>query len=203
MQAETISDWLTGPRAKKMLRLYLAWPSRFVAEPSDEPVLFYKWLKDNYGELTVVSSLSGPADVEAFLSSNPEVIEAAKFLKPADSGSGQDIRKERRVRITTHVFLGVFECASDLSMIGHAQKGIAFDVTPTGLGVEIAEPLPNKTILNVTVAPAGFPIVLYKMTGEIRWARETLGRHQIGIKLFQVDDADRWHQDFDKRFHIV
>lgn len=186
-----------------MLRLYLAWPNRFETDPVDEPQLFFEWLQDNYGEMGVVSSLKSPSDVAAFLSSNPEVIEAAKFLKPSDSDGGQDVRREKRVRITTHVFIGVFECSSDLSLIGHAQKGIAFDVTPTGLGVEISEPLPTKTILNVTVAPAGFPIVLYKMTGEVRWARETLGRHQIGIKLFSVDDADRWQEDFDRRFHIV
>ena len=66
--------------------------------------------------------------------------------------------------------------------------------------VEIEEPLPKDTILNITVAPAGYPIVLYRMTGEIRWVSDAGGRYHIGIKLFEVDDADRWQNDFDERF---
>ena len=200
MEAQADTNWLTGPNAKKLLRLYLAWPKRFDADPEAEAQLFFDWLKSNYDELTVVAALQSVADVETFLSSNPEVIEAAKFLKPAEANVSKDIRRARRVRITTNVFLGVFECESNSSLSGHTLKGSAFDVTPDGLGVEIEEPLPKDTILNITVAPAGYPIVLYRMTGEIRWVSDAGGRYHIGIKLFEVDDADRWQNDFDERF---
>lgn len=202
MQA-TDTNWLNGPNARKLLRLYLAWPKRFDAEPEAEARLFFDWLKSNYDELTVVAALQKTQDIETFLTSNPEVIEAAKFLKPAEANVGKDIRRARRVRITTNVFLGVFECESDSSLSGHTLKGSAFDVTPDGLGIEIDEFLPEGTILNVTVAPAGYPIALYRMTGEIRWLSDAGGRYHIGVKLFDVDDAERWQADFDERFCIA
>ena len=45
MNAEAATNWLTGPRAKKLLRLYLAWPNRFEAEPEEEAREFFSWLK--------------------------------------------------------------------------------------------------------------------------------------------------------------
>lgn len=200
MNGTSSTNWFTGPNARKVLRLYLAWPKRFGADPETEAEAFYRWLKQNYGEMTVVNAIRKPRDIEAFLTSNPEVIEAAKFLKPGTTKTGTQIRRKKRVRISTQAFLGVYECEPDPSLIGHAIKGNAFDVTPDGLGVETEEPLPVSAILNITVAPAGYPLVLYRMTGEVRWVSDDVGPYQLGLKLFGVDDADRWQADFDKRF---
>lgn len=200
MQAELHTEVFTGNQARKILRLYLAWPCRFDADPDREPELFYAWLKDNYGELTVVSDLQDSESIRTFLTSNPEVIEAAKFLKPVQGKLDSDVRQSRRVRVNTHVFLGIYECKSDPSMIGETLKAVAFDVTRNGLGIEAEQSIPTDTILNVTVAPAGYPIRLYNLTGEVRWASHQADRWQLGLQLFDVEDLERWQADFDQRF---
>ena len=199
MTAEFAIDWLTRSKASKLLRLYLAWPLRFEAEPEAEAGLFYDWLRLNYADLSVVRSIRGSDDVANFLSSNPEVVEAAKFLKPAETRP-DSVRRDRRVRTSTNVFVGVYECDSNPALIGQSLKGTAFDVTPSGLGVDLEEQVPVDAILNITVAPSGYPIVLYRMTGEVRWMRVCNGRNQHGIRMFDVDDAERWRDDFACRF---
>lgn len=203
MKAETSIDWLTGPRARKLLRLYLAWPMRFEATPEVEGGQFYDWLKKNYGTMSVVRALHSKDDVETFLSFNPEVIEAAKFLKPSESSGDQEVRREERVRTSTHAFLGIYDCRSNPAMIGQSMKGSVFDVTPNGIGVELLEDIPGDAILSMTIAPAGYPIALYRITGEVRWKKREIGRHQIGIKMFDVEEAQRWKRDFDTRFRMA
>ena len=79
MNTSQSSYAMTESRLKKLLRLYLAWPLRFSADPSEEAVLFHGWLKTHYAELSVVQTLNSD-DVSVFLSVNPDVIEAATLL---------------------------------------------------------------------------------------------------------------------------
>lgn len=199
MQAEVQNDGFTTNQARKILRLYLAWPSRFDAEPDQEAELFYSWLKTNYAELSVVNDMNNSEDIRTFLQSNPEVIEAAKYLKPNQSVVSGDVRQTKRVRVNTHVFLSIYECPDPL-MIGETLKGVAFDVTPDGLGIETEKQVPVNTILNVTVAPASHPIRLYNLTGEVRWNNNGTGRWQLGLQLFAVEDLELWQSDFELRF---
>ena len=74
------------------------------------------------------------------------------------------------------------------------------DVTPQGLGIEVTEFVPAHSILNLTVAPAGYPIVLYRVSGEVRWTIEESGRYQLGVKILEVEDAAKWRDDFEERF---
>ncbi len=195
-------SWLTERRAKKLLRLYLAWPGRFDADDRVvEAQGFYTWLKDGYGSLEVVSAMSGVQDAAEFLDCNPEVIEAGKFLKPAQTTlAGDSVRKEERVRTTTQIILSVYDCAEDPSLIGYTTKGIVIDVTSNGLGVELDRSLPVQSIVNMTVAPAGLPITIFRMTGEVRWLEESGRMFQVGIKLFEIEEADRWREEFSLRF---
>lgn len=190
---------MTELRLKKLLRLYLAWPLRFSADPSEEAVLFHGWLKKHYAELSVVKTLNSD-DVSVFLSVNPEVIEAATFLKPACGNANDSARQEKRVTTKTNVFAGIYECCADPSMIGCTFKGSVFDVTPNGIGIEVTEPIPNQSIISMTVATANTPITLYRMTGEVRWIRETGDCCRLGIKIFDIEEADRWRSEFDARF---
>lgn len=199
MTTEAASNSLTGSRAKKLLRLYLAWPHRFEADPETEARQFFKWLKENYADVSVISSLTHERDVAAFLSCSPEIIEAARFLKPSPAVE-KGMRRDRRISTNTHVLIGIYDCSADSSLIGHNLRGLVVDVTPNGIGVEVTEPLPDGAILNMTVASAGHPIVLYRVTGEVRWVSGVDDRYQVGIKLFDVDEASRWRNDFDARF---
>ena len=186
-----------------MLRLYLAWPHRFEAEPETEARLFHSWLKENYGDISVVSSINCDDDVAEFLSCNPEVIEAAKFLKPSQASTEGEVRTQRRISTSTYVFVGVYDCDAEPSLIGQSLKGNVIDVTPKGLGIEVTEAIPKGAILNMTVAPAGTPVVLYRITGEVRWVKLVDNRYQLGIKMFEMDEAERWQKDFDTRFQIA
>ena len=201
MKMEPVTNWLTGPRARKLLRLYLAWPNRFNADPETEGRQFFCWLKSNYGNLPVVESVRSVGDVALFLSCNPEVIEAAKFLKPNEGSADSEGRRERRVSTSTYVFAGVFDCPMEPHLIGTSVKGIAVDVTPGGLCIEVNEDIPAHSILNMTVAPAGYPIVLYRISAEVRWTRsETSHRYQLGTRILDCDEASRWRDEFDQRF---
>ncbi len=199
MNAVAASSFINGPRARKLLRLYLAWPHRFEADPEEEARLFYLWLKENYSDFSMISALRSETEIAEFLNHSPEIIEAAKYLKPRE-GNAEALRREKRISTNTHVLIGVYECSSDTSWIGHTVRGSVMDVTPNGIGIELPEPLPGDAILTMTVASAGHPIVLYRVTGEVRWVSGVNDRYLVGVRLFDVDDAMRWRSDFDKRF---
>ncbi len=200
MNAEASNDWLNGARAKKLLRLYLAWPSRFSATQDTEAQLFLAWLQENYGDLSIVRGIRGEADIQDFLSQNPEIIEAARFLKPADGGVEGSARRERRIRTSTHVFLSIYESRQAPDLIGHTIKGSVLDVTRSGLGVLLPEPISIDTIINMTVAPTGYPIVLYRLTGQVKWVEGGGDLYQAGVHILDVDEAERWRADFESRF---
>ena len=194
-----LSKWNLGPDARKLLRLYLSWPNRFEVREDEEARLFHKWLQHNYGCMRFVDVLS-QTDISDFLALNPRVIEAAKFLKPSERHS-DGVRRETRINTATKVFISVYECEKKSSLIGHTCKGLATDVTSTGLGIEVGGALPQETIINLTAAPPRLPIKLYRLTGEVRWSENVDGGlYQIGVKVLDMDDAETWKTDFVRKF---
>ena len=198
MEPNVLTKWNLGPEARKLLRLYLSWPKRFQAEEEEEARLFHGWLQENYQFMRFVSVL-GVADVQEFLAVNPRVIEAAKFLKPAEH-KPEGFRLEKRITTATKAFLSVYDCAKKAALIGQTLKGTVTDVTSNGLGIEVVEGLPEGSIINLTVAPSGYPIRLYRLTGEVRWLELDDGLYQIGVQILDMDDAGTWRSDFIQRF---
>ena len=130
-------------------------------------------------------------------------VTSTKFLKPSEAAGDGDVRRETRIRTSTVVYMGIFGCPIEPKLTGASMKGIATDVTSCGLCIETRELVPAHSLLSLTVAPAGYPIMLYRLTGEVRWTQEDCGAFQLGVRLLDADEYDRWRVDFETRFNLV
>lgn len=185
----------------KLLRFYLHWPQRYDdIGDSTEAELFYDWLKETYPDLAIVQSLKNKSYVEQFFSENKEVIAVSKELKPARQTEFDSMRKETRISTSTQVFIVIASSDGDSDLTGISLRGTALDITIQGMRVQLPKPIPAGSIVNMTVAPVGFPIVLFNLVGEIRWQSSNEDNHQVGIKIQDTDDFDKWADEFPKRY---
>lgn len=185
----------------KLLRFYLHWPQRYDdIDHAKEALLFYDWLKETYSDLAIVQSLKDAETVQQFFSDNRDVISVSKQLKPERQTEYETMRKETRISTSTQVFLVVASVEEDAELTGASLRGTALDITIQGMRVQLPQPVPAGTMVNMTVAPVGFPIVLFNLIGEVRWQSSNEDNHQIGIKIQDAEDFDKWADEFPNRY---
>ena len=185
----------------KLLRFYLHWPQRYDdIEHTREAELFYDWLKETYADLAIVQSIKDRSAVEKFFRENRDVIAVSKQLKPARQTAYESMRRETRISTSTQVFIVVTGTEVNSDLKGASLRGTALDITIQGMRVQLPQPVPAGTIINMTVAPVGFPIVLFNLVGEVRWQSSNEDNHQIGIKIQDAEDFDKWADEFPKRY---
>lgn len=195
------SNPISQESVTKLLRFYLHWPQRYDdTGDNTEAELFYDWLKETYPDLAIVQSLKDKSFVEQFFSENKEVIAVSKELKPARQTEFETMRKETRISTSTQVFIVVASGDGDSDLTGVSLRGTALDITIQGMRVQLPKSVPAGSIVNMTVAPVGFPIVLFNLIGEIRWQSSNEGNHQVGIKIQDTEDFDKWAEEFPKRY---
>lgn len=192
---------ISQERTAKLLRFYLHWPMRYDdIDVSQEAELFYNWLKESYADLAIVQTLKDKSSIELFFKENRDVIAVSKQLKPARATDIDSMRRETRITTSTQVFLVVAASETDSALAGVSLRGTALDITIQGMRVQLPQSVPAGSIVNMTVAPVGFPIVLFNLTGEIRWLSSNEDNHQIGIKIQSSDDFEKWADEFPKRY---
>lgn len=189
---------LTVNDTTSLIRLYLNWPER-TEQYEDEAGKFNRWLQENYGQLSVVRKCQSVDIIEAFLQNNAEVVDACRYLKVEKNSPG-NLRQDQRFSMVARVFLVVFDCDDNPSLVGSALRGLVVDVSNSGIGLELETALPADSMVNVTVVPPGTPLSLFHLTAQVRWCISRGDRFQTGIKFFEIEDYDRWQDEFVTRF---
>lgn len=176
-------------RGREVLLLFLNWPGRTDRLP-DEARRFHEWLLEHYAGLHVVQYYCSEASLAAFFASNAEIIDACRDLKPQSGSHGA--RRAQRVSMIGQAIAFVFDCAANHAIVGSSMRGYIADLSATGVRVEVSGPLPQDTLLSLTLIPPGLPVTLYNLSGVVRWSREADRGHSLGLELFDTEDFQKW-----------
>jgi hypothetical protein len=180
--------------SSRLLRLHRAGPERDGfgdAEEGIEASAFLDWLKSSHAEVAVVKKLDRVEDVEAFLQATRKV---------RNSGRVSAGRQEDRIPNSVQVLLNIAECETDLGQVGSPTIGHTIDLCPHGLCVFNQQELPTDAVLRLTITAVGFPIAIYNLVGDPRWAASDDEGQRMGIQILEAQDFSRWEREFPRRF---
>jgi len=113
----------------------------------------------------------------------------------------QEQRSEARVAHQIRFFVHVYQCPDEPNLVGTSMACEAVDFSPHGMQLRTDETLPPNSVINITIA-IGDGFAMYLLRGEVRWTREAVGEHRLGILLHEADDTDydKWVSSFSSIF---
>ena len=176
----------------QMVKLHIGWPDREKhTGKTDEGLYFFDFLLRERAHAKVVQKIRRSEDVVAFIVANRAVLGRSVEVRNA--------RREDRHETNLQVLVNVTE-GSDSGFVGLSSRCTTIDLGLHGMRVRSEKRLPEDGQFRLTIAPVGFPITIYDLVGDPRWVTTDETGYQMGIKIAEEDDFERWQAEFDTRF---
>ena len=173
--------------SNKLLRLYQVWPQRGQYDSIvDESDAFFGWLSREQGSQPLVRKLKGADEIQKFLELNGHLI-----------GANTAGRKEQRFTANIATLVSPLGETLPANVASHCQ---AIDVGLHGIRLISDSYLLDIPKVLLNLAPASFPISIYRLEGETVWTGSSDEGFLIGVKLIETEDFERWCADFETRF---
>ena len=98
-------------------------------------------------------------------------------------------RREQRVQEQLQVLLSVREGSV-------ASRCDTNDTGVHGMCLNSKVALPNDAVVDLTVAPQGFPITMLNLEAECKWVAPATRGYKVGVEVRESADFERWRQRF-------
>jgi len=172
------------------------WPDYIDESHDQEANEFYLWLTSELEEADLLDVTGGLEGVKQFIRTNPEVLARARHLKRhATNGTLiVDVRQDTRIPVHTQTFFLIYDCSKEPSLEGTIAHGIIIDIARQGMRIETSIPVPEGSIIGMTVAHGGTGITLYNPTCEVRWSAKHSAAYHLGISIFNIEEYEKWEQ---------
>lgn len=190
------SDKLSIDQVFSLLRLYLDWPHYIDESHDKEANEFYFWLAGELEEPDLADITGGLDGIKQFIKTNPEVLARARYLKrQASPGAvAADVRQDARIPVHTQMFFLIYDCTREPELEGTIVHGVLVDIARQGMRVETATPVPEGSIISMTVAQTGTNVTMYNLTGEVRWSAQHSAAHHLGVSIFNIEEYQKWEE---------
>jgi hypothetical protein len=179
-----------------LLKLHKSWPERDIyADAPGEALLFQKWLLAQHGERPSVPTVLSAKELREFLQRYRHV------LRPVEKkATPSNQRREPRIENHVGVLLKVASSPANASLIGTSSKGRTLDLGLHGMRIKSHSELPSDGQVDIAVTPRGFPLTVYNLAADTKWARRNESDFLMGFRLRESKDFERWHREFGDRF---
>lgn len=187
---------LSVDQLSNLLRAYLDWPTYVEKGGDTEANEFYLWLADQLDEAELPEFTGGLKAIKHFVNSNSAVLSRARYLKRRDGRRSTNVREDARIAINTQLFFLIYDCAREPALEGTILHGVMLDLARNGMRLETTSPVPQGSVITMTVAQSSTGVTFYKLTGEVRWCTQISDdTSHLGIAIFNIEDFRKW-QDF-------